>query len=116
MTKMNRTNIKHANKKVNHTIDKTFKARTLLSGASWCYPLPPRALESVPAGPLGLYLISSFPAASMASPSTRLAPSSQTKAASDLFKTPIGRLSKLEPALHLRLVPGKWSPLQVRKE
>lgn len=48
------TNIEHANK--------TFKPRLLLQVQSI-----PCCLESVPAGPVGLYLISSFPAASMAS-------------------------------------------------
>lgn len=43
-----------------------------------------------PARPLGLYLISSFPAASMAFQSLHRLPGSQAKDPCDLFKTRIG--------------------------
>ena len=51
----------------NQSLNKIFKSRMLFSGT--IYPLPPQTLESVPAGPLDLYLIFSFSAESMASQS-----------------------------------------------
>lgn len=68
----------------------------LLSGT---YPLTPGVS---PLAPLGLYLISSFPAVSMASQSIRQALSNQAKTVDDLSKTLIGCFSKLQVSTSAR--------------